>query len=426
MGILIDIGSFIKLQRTKKDMTQGELAKGIVSLSYLSKIENKKTEASPEIIQMLCTRLGVQLNNDLDMTIQEKCKEWYSILFESTDKEKIIATYQEIQELMNSNLSENLLMFEIHKIRYHLVLGEQDAALDKINELNEMADSFDHLQQYYWYKFRGNYNSTIGEFNQAIKLYKLAEEKVNKVDIEEAEIADLHYIMAVTHSKLRNTLEVIDFAEKALEIYMKEYNFRRCAQSHIVLGISYRRIKMYEKAIKNYNLARHLGELNKDKSVIQLTNLNLGYLHSAIGNSREAIQYFMEVSEDEEVSRYQRLAAITSLIKEYYEDSNSHEEMEETITKAFEIAETVKDEMSYKLFYYMIHTYNYATKGEYEKFRSLVIEEFIPYLKEQKDYANLVVYSNMLAAHFESIGKYKDSVKYYKLANSTYEELINL
>ncbi|MFC3039752.1 helix-turn-helix domain-containing protein [Virgibacillus xinjiangensis] len=425
MGTLIDIGSFIKLQRTKKDMTQGELAKGIVSLSYLSKIENKKTEASPEIIQMLCTRLGVQLNNDLDMTIREKCQEWYSMLFESTDKKKIIATYQEIQELMDSNLSENLLMFEIHKIRYHLVLGEHDKALDKINELNELADSFDHTQQYYWYKFRGNYNSTIGEFNQAIKLYKLAEEKINKVDMEEAEAADLHYILAVTHSKLRNTLEVIDFAEKALEVYMKEYNFRRCAQCHIVLGISYRRIKMYEKAIKNYNLAKHLGQLNKDNTVIQLTNLNLGYLHSAINETNQAIEYFLEVADDEQVANSERLGAITALIKEYYY-LKKYEKTEEMISKAEAILSDTETGVYYKLFEYTIKTYTYAINEEHEKFTSLVTEEFIPYLKDNNDHANLVVYSKMLAEHFECIGKYKSSVKYYKLANETYEELINL
>ncbi|NWO14895.1 helix-turn-helix domain-containing protein [Virgibacillus sp.] len=35
---MLDIGSIIKLQRTKRNMTQEELSAGIVSLSYLSKI----------------------------------------------------------------------------------------------------------------------------------------------------------------------------------------------------------------------------------------------------------------------------------------------------------------------------------------------------------------------------------------------------
>ncbi|OZU87686.1 transcriptional regulator [Virgibacillus indicus] len=421
---MVEIGSFIKLQRTKKEMTQGELAKGIVSLSYLSKIENKKTDASPEIIQLLCTRLGIQLKDGFDASIQEKCKQWYNMLFEVNDKEEIITTYNELQEIMDTNLTDSLLMFEIHKIRYYLILGKLDKALVKINELNEMADSFDNLHKYYWYKFRGNYNSASGFFSQAMQLYKLAEEKSNRIDIEVKEIADLQYTIAITHSKLRNTLEVIEYAEKALDIYMKEYNFFRCAQSHIVLGISYRRIKMYEKAIKNYNLARHLGELNKDKQIIQLTNLNLGYLSSAKGDSKDAIHYYLQVVDDPEVEQNARLTSLTALIKEYY-SINEIERTKEMIKKGFELIGT-KDVEKHKVHYYVLNTYSYAINEQNNQFEKIVINELIPYLTNHKDYANIVVYANMLGNHFEELGKYKESVKYYKLANLTYEELVNL
>ncbi|WP_449354341.1 helix-turn-helix domain-containing protein [Virgibacillus natechei] len=422
---MVEIGSFIKLQRQKKEMTQGELAKGVVSLSYLSKIENKKTEASPEVIQMLCTRLGIQLDNELETTIQEKCKEWYSMLFAVNDKEEIVEKYHEVQALMDTNLTNSLLLFEIHKVRFYLVLGKFDEALDKINELNDVSSSFDNLHQFYWYKFRGNYNSLNGDFNGAIRLYKLAEDKLSQIELDEKEVADLHYIIAVTHSKLRNTLEAIDYAEKALGIYMKEYNFMRCAQSHIVLGISYRRIKMYDKAIKNYNLARHLGELNKDNQVIQLTNLNLGYLHAAKGDTEDAINFYQKVADDIEVDLHPRLSSVTALIKEYY-SINNIDKTREMIEMGFELLDMNDNSEAYKTHYYVLNTYSLAIKKEHSKFESIVIGEFIPYLKKQKDHANLVVYANMLGNHFERLNKYKESVKYYKLANLTYEELINL
>ncbi|MDY0406637.1 hypothetical protein P5G51_015850 [Virgibacillus sp. 179-BFC.A HS] len=80
----------------------------------------------------------------------------------------------------------------------------------------------------------------------------------------------------------------------------------------------------------------------------------------------------------------------------------------------------------YQLFYYIINTYQYLINKEYENFESLVADEFIPYLKEQKDYGNLVIYAEMLGEHFEHLGKYKESVKYYKLASRTYEQIVNL
>ena len=423
---MVEIGSFIKLQRTKQGMTLEDLSQGIVSLSYLSKIENLKTEASSEIIQMLCTRLGIQIDNSMENEIKEKSKEWYSMLFEVNDKEEIVRTYEELQALLDRNLFDDLMLFEIHKVRYHLVLGEYEKALEKINELNKVSSTFDMEQNYFWNKFRGNYSSVTGDnFKQAMAMYKHAEEKLKQLELGELEVADLQYAISITHSKLRNTLEAIDYANQALDVFMKQYNFMRCAQCHIVLGISYSRIKMYDKAIKNYNLAKHLGELDKNKQVIQLTNQNLGYLYSTIGKSDEAIKYYVEVVDDEEPQLNERLAAITSLIKEYYKVNNL-DKSKEMITKALEILDLAKSNINYKLYDYMIHTYSYAINDEHEQFKSLVTDKFIPYLKKHKDYGNLVVYSNMLGSHFEKLGRYKESVKYYKLANLTYEELINL
>ncbi|WP_284141372.1 helix-turn-helix domain-containing protein [Virgibacillus sp. LDC-1] len=421
----MEIGAFIKLQRIKQEMTQEELASGIVSMSYLSKIENMKTEASPEVISMLCTRLGIQVDGEKDVTIKEKCEKWYNSLFEVNDKEEITKGYQELNELLGIVRSDSLMMFEIHKIRYFLILGEMSNALDQINHLNELAGSFDSLHKYYWYKFKGNYSSASGSYNQAMRMYKLAEEKLDLLRLPEEEIADLHYIIAITNSKLRNTLEVIEYAEKAIDVYRKNYNFLRCAQCHIVLGISYRRLKMYDKAIKNHNLAKHLGELNKSKQIIQLSNQNLGYLHSSKGETEEAIHYFEEVAKDEEVNLNERLLAITSLIKEYHNIYN-FDKAREIIDKALELLDLGKNNVHYKLYYYIIHTYKFAIDGEDKKFQALVTEEFIPYLKKQKDYGNLVVYAKMLGKYYEDQGRYKDSVKYYKLANLTYEDVVNL
>ena len=425
VGILIEIGSFIKLQRTKQEMTLNELSEGIVSVSYLSKIENQKTQASPDIIQLLCNRLGIENDNSQEEQIKEKCNRWYSMLFEVNNKEEIITTYKEIQEMLDKNLSNSLLMFEIHKIRYYLIMENFDEALKKINELSEIASTFDSLQQFYWFKFKGNYYSTASDFQQALQMYKLAEEKINRIDITEEETADLQYTISVTHSKLRNTLESIDYANRSLEIFMKQYNFQRCAQCHIILGISYRRIKMHDRAIKNYNLAKHLGELNKDKQIIQLTNLNLGYLYSVIAETNEAISFYEKVANDEEVNLEQRLIAITSIIKEFY-NIDKINEVRVAIVKAQNILDLAKDKGYSKLYSYIIHTFEYATNGENDRFVSFVKDKFIPFLKNHSDHANLVFYSTMLARHFEEQYKYKDAVKYYKLANSTYDNLISL
>jgi len=421
----MEIGPYIKLHRIKQEMTQSDLAEGIVSLSYLSKIENGKTEASPNVLSLLCTRLGIEINTEKDSAIQRKCQEWYKMLFEVNDRKEIVEKYRELETLINETHSDNLIMVEINEIRYFLILGNIDRALAEINELEEISSTFDSLHQFYWYKFKGNYKTVNGDFKEAMRKYKQAEEKLNQLDLADEEVADLQYTIAVTHSKLRNTLEVIEYAEMALDTFRKLYNFIRCAECHIILGISYRRIRMYSKAIKNHNLAKHLGKLDKNKQVIQLANQNLGYLHSARGDTEDAIHFYVEVAQDPDVDMNTKLPAIASLIKEYYNIQN-YEKVEEMIEIGLEFLKDMSNDDSFRIFYYIIHTYKYALNKEHKKFESIVSKEFIPYLRKYNDHANIAVYTTMLAKHYEALYQYKDAAYNFELANHAYKELINI
>src|SRR5699024_12844147 len=116
--------------------------------------------------------------------------------------------------------------------------------------------------------------------------------------------------------KIMNMFYYLDYENLAIEIFQVEYNFLRCAQCHIILGIIYRRLRMYDKAIKNYNLAKHLGGLEKNNQIIQLAKVNLGYLHSSKGDLRSAIHYYLELKENPKVNLKRRLRWIRTLTKE--------------------------------------------------------------------------------------------------------------
>jgi HTH-type transcriptional regulator, quorum sensing regulator NprR len=422
---LIEMGPFIKLQRTKRNMTQEELAEGIVSLSYLSKIENQKTKASPQIIQLLCDRLGIELMDKADSQIEEKCKEWYDLLFDRYDKQLITANYEELQQMMDRSINNHLIMFEIHKIRYYVVLRDFEKASNKINELYGMVDSFNHTQSYYWYKFKGNHYSLKEDHQQAMRCYKTAEEKIRLANIDEAEIANLHYTLSVTHSKLWEELEAIDYAKQAMAVFQRNYDFISCALCHILLGISYQRIKMLKRAMKNYNLAKHLGELNSNEEVVQLVDLNIGYLYRITGNSEAAIKNYLIAAKSKKIDYNHRLAAIINLIQEYF-TIREYAKVREYLRQAENILELAKNKYYNKLYDYSIQVYKYLLNGDVNKFKSILTDDFLPYLKQQGDYGNLVIYAKLLAAQLEEMGKYKESVQYYKLVSNSYNKLINL
>lgn len=419
------IGPFIKLHRIDKNMTQEDLAAGIVSISYLSKIENQRTDASTEVIEMLCKRLGVEGNEVNEGTLRESCRSWYGMLYEGNDRKEITEVYEMIKQQIQFALTEGALMFEIHVIRYYLVMGNHKKAHQQIRKLTEIESSFDPIHKYFWYKFKGNYHSIYHQVTAAMELYKMAEKTAKLLTLSKDQQADLHYTISVTHSKLRNTLETIEYAEQALDIYRETYHFVRCAQCHLLLGISYRRIRLYDKAIENHNLAKQLGKMNDNRQVIQLANQNLGYLYATNGDVTEAIRHYEEVLNDSKVDLNARLPAIASLIKEYY----SIEEIKKTyemVEQGLAILAQVKNKKAYTLYKYIIYTYKHVMDGETKAFEDLVIHEFLPHLHYNKDYVNIVVYTTMLANHYEKLHTYKDAVFYHKQAIEAYKQLTNM
>ncbi|MFS0752655.1 tetratricopeptide repeat protein [Oceanobacillus sp. 1P07AA] len=207
---------------------------------------------------------------------------------------------------------------------------------------------------------------------------------------------------------------------------MKDYNFVRCAQCHNILGISYRRIKLYDKAIKNFNLGLHLGKLQKNRQLIQLTNQNLGYLYSTQGKHEQAIFHYKEVLDDPEVYIVEKLATISSLIKELY-NTKDYEETKEKVEKALELLEEFESAESDELYFvYVIYTYKYLLEDNWEEFVALLTKKFIPHLQKNQDYAGVTTYSKLLAKYFEDTNKYKLAAKYYKEATFAYEQISNI
>jgi HTH-type transcriptional regulator, quorum sensing regulator NprR len=258
-----------------------------------------------------------------------------------------------------------------------------------------------------------------------MQCYQLAEEKIRLANIDEVEIADLHYALSIAHSKLLNGMEAINYAKQAMTVFQRDYNFVRCAQCHILLGISYQRIKMNDIAIKNYNQAMRLGKLENDEQIIQLTHLNLGRFYLIVGDSKQSIKHYSLALATGDLEYELKLDAITHLIHSLYK-SNNRQKAKEYLRLGEETLNLAQDKEYHKSYNYIIQVYTYLLNGDVKKFRSILTKEFIPYLMQRKDYGNLVFYAKLLALHLEKMGKYKESMRYYKIASKSYDKIIKL
>jgi HTH-type transcriptional regulator, quorum sensing regulator NprR len=419
----MEIGPLIKLHRIKQNMTQEDLAAGIVSESYLSKIENQKTDASPEVISLLCERLGIQLNAENEDMIKEKAEEWFALLYDAHSPEERDLKFMELEKLFKNSNSDHEIIYEIHKIRYFLISNQNEKTKDQIEKLTHLEYSFDSKHNFFWNKYLGNYFQTNEDDNtKALHHYELAESLIKRVELSEADIADIHYTLAVTHTRLINNLKSMEYSNKALDVFRHNYNFIRCAQCHILLGISYRRMHMIDMAIKQYNMAKHLGEITENSEVIQLSNHNLGYLHSTLGESDKAINYLEKAYDMGSNITATQINTAISLIKEYY-NNRSLEKAKKILEENYHLVEELPAHNK-KTFKLEMDVYRFAIYNEYDQLEHTIINVFLPYLDEKSDYANIVNYANMIGEHFEKQKKYKNAANYYKLASSSYQKLL--
>ena len=76
-------GFLIKRERLLKNWSQEGLCKGICAVSYLSKIEQGKAEASEEILKALFERLGIDWVTDEKLLLEGKkfVEGWYEAVF---------------------------------------------------------------------------------------------------------------------------------------------------------------------------------------------------------------------------------------------------------------------------------------------------------------------------------------------------------
>src|SRR5699024_12426115 len=112
--------------------------------------------------------------------------------------------------------------------------------------------------------------------------------------------------------------------------------------------------------------------MEQNNQIIQLANVNLGYLHSSKGDSHSAIHYYVEIAEDSEVDLITKLTAMTSLTREYYL-IGSLDESKLVIDKGLELFKQLHNNEAFKAHFYTLMTYRYADRKEYENYDKFLI-----------------------------------------------------
>ncbi|TCN17542.1 helix-turn-helix transcriptional regulator [Mesobacillus foraminis] len=403
------VGKSIRFHRTKMSLTQEELATGLISVSYLSKIENGQINASPEILEELLNRLNIADAVPQDQKLCEDLRHWYQQII-SRNKYDSIETYNRLsREITNNSSFEPYSLFRLFCVRYFLTLGKLEEAEKLLKQLSVVAQDFSKELSYYYFKFKGNYEYLNKQFEHAFNSYKEAE-FLFEANTPSLEKADVFYSLGLTGTKIEKHLLAVLFTTQALDIFREIYNLERSSDCHLLLGILYQRLDQFDEAETNFKWANKLARQVGNQDALGVIEHNLGHLYDLRGDKAKALDHYKKSLELKQELNYDgKLTTILFILKALY---NEKENMQTQywIRQGELYAKKTRDIGLKHEFNMFMHLHN----KEFEEFVYYTKRIALPYFEKNRLYRNASYYSEILAEYFKENRKYKLSSHYFE------------
>ncbi|MFD1926510.1 helix-turn-helix domain-containing protein [Sporosarcina siberiensis] len=408
-------GYLIKKERINKKMKQIWLAKGICSVSYLSKIENGQTAASQEILSLLEERLEIvtdsfdphtedsiikSLSNSYKEYLTKKIKDGIHVFANTRDKKYVF------------NCRRNHNTYNLLLIRFLLINNEDRNTIRKEIEFSQLLLSeYSNKEKYLYYINGCLYRYFESDYQSAFDYILKTEDILNGLLLEPWERADFNYIASLCYGKRSLFNQAIDLAGQSLKYFTDNIYSERALDCHIILGNSYKNLSDYNNSKKHLMFALEItNQLNKYDHLGMIYH-NLALLHSRMGFSLTAIEKFkksLEYKRDEGHKSY--LLTLYALMKELYKNSDYEEASELCKQGSLLINEWENNEL-YKeyTFHFDIYRNYFDESVDIEK----TLISAIDYFGTVNDNWNTTKYTLALAEHYKSIGQYKKSAINY-------------
>lgn len=274
------IGELIRRKRLEQAISQDALANGICAVSYLSKIENNKVDASPEIIELLFNRLNIAYIND-ERVISEF--------------EQLYSVFKENQFYYMDTGIDDALLCLARKLIYSRCFTQALIVLyingDRTLEINEELLRNDEDRVLYLTEWAED-----KDFKTQIKI-------LNHLALNDAHGYALVSLMW-TYFIQGDYQSSIETAQKVLQQFLKTGNI--IGQYHAITALAFCYSNMFQLKKAEYyykqmmRIDRLVDFLNEHDSIAY----NYGSTLLMMGYYDEALQQFLSITEEESRTDY--------------------------------------------------------------------------------------------------------------------------
>ncbi|KZE64121.1 hypothetical protein AWM68_13525 [Fictibacillus phosphorivorans] len=410
----MNVGEKIRYFRKVKNLSQQELAAGICSVPYLSKIENSVTEPSEEIQQLLAERLAIRLNATNEKSIIQNYVDLFYSLYKR-DYQTAQKQYDYLIDSPSQSVEEDILNKIFKSIYIMMTTQGINGVTEMLNEVAYIDDVIKGEKAFYYFIARSQLSFYMEEFEDSYNYMLKAEKLAEEYRFQEWERGYMLYMIGLTANLLFKNIIALEYTQSALTIFEKNYFFKRCADCRIILSIVHTRIKNFDESVKQLLLAETIANSFGDEPLKGIIYHNLGSIANHKGETEKAIeQYSQSLKAKETEPLIAKIMTIYALIKSYEKANQPAKGL-----KLLDIwMDQVKDNPIYRG--YELHFLYYKelfTHGELiEPTVRFMIKEMIPYFKKRNEWIFLAEYYPVLGKYFENNQKYKQASMYYNSA----------
>ncbi|MBB4825969.1 tetratricopeptide (TPR) repeat protein [Sporosarcina luteola] len=414
----MSIGLIIKQERIKQNIKQINLAKGICSISYLSKIENNLSSPNRVIIDLLLKRLNIK---EIDCVLDEEnvINSLYKVYKEGVlyrDEKYIRKRLEELTERhIRFSSNKNFCLFTAYKCRLKLISGIN------INDLLPDIELFQSLKTQDGHKEVFQINLILGlffylnkEYTKALNYLKKGLKLIRISNIEDWEKADFYNIISLAYFENNSLSQAEYFADKALKFYHDNLILNRAIDSYILLGNIEKRLKNYNRAEEYFSLAKKISQDIKLPYYEAIILQNVGSIFSLKGDSNKALTHFEECIKLKKYcsDKSSYLLTVLSIVKEL-------SKMQQRLRLLYWCKhgiDIIDNDKRRELEPYSYHFSLYQNIYAETSFNDNQIKEVIVYFEKTGDFRHVLKYSLLLAELFAKQNKYKCSVFYFQKA----------
>lgn len=423
------IGAKIRYHRKKQGLTLEQLADGICSVSYLSKIEHGD-KSSEEISRLLCERLGISYidedeeNKEQFALLDQELDHFYTSMISSPTLADLLPMKESLEKKLEPVNNPNLnLKFDLFSFCLY-AMGENFPEAEAIKKrLHAFKDLFEPKLHYYHELFNGIYCCNRSHMEEAGKSLYKAERLLPTVRHSEEDEAELYYQISRLETMMYHVPKSMNYANRAHDIYSRTFNMKRMADCQTILGICNRRIFNLADAEYHYEQAlKFVTILGNDQRRAILYH-NLAFCHKGQNHFDKVIELLemsLEIKHQCQASISSLLHTITAIAEIFYE-LKEFEKAKQYVDQGLSMIKT-EDSTDYIRLKIVDLKLSGASDETYETF---LRQKAIPIFYKRNMWDMVAGFAEELGSYYFERGQYKLSSLYYRQANDSRKKVYN-